>query len=640
MRLKSSIFLWVSLATVIPLSALVLGITAYSERLYRHNVNDTIQGGMKNIVSELEFRFNYEREVMLSLASSPVMKQFTDTLSKVASGDLPSNYFDELDSLNNFLTGFQHSVPGVDAVRVMDQAGNSLVKVTFGKQQSLSVAEDAIDTVDASILARIRSFKPHALLYGELYTSRDDENQNPLLNPIVPLDNANGEAVGFLAAESLGEQLDHLLQLLPRGHKFKIEIVELNASNSERHGLILYSEIQNILFNQPHINTPKLWQQLDKDIWQKVEEDKKGVFFLDDSSQLYFYQEFYPYNNLEVSWVVMLQIDERELTAPFNRIRIGLLIFAVLALLISLVLADLGARYIANPIAKFSAALKNVADGEKDMDFRLKKPAWVAEELQELERSFKYLVNTLKASEDERDQAQSMLLQQAKLASIGEMAAGIGHEINNPLNNILSYIKLIERDLPINSEQLQQDINGLREETLRAGRIVKGVLNFARQVPPEYSYFDMQKWLQDTVSLVAPEARKRQVSLVLQDMPSLELYGDRSQLQQVLVNLLMNAIQVSDTQQQVEIAVQRMGAHLVRIIVSDRGTGIDETNLSKVFDPFFTTKVVGEGSGLGLSISLGIVQFHRGSLALVNNLKGGVDAIVTLPLSTSTDETK
>ena len=95
MRLKSSIFLWVSLATVIPLSALVLGITAYSERLYRHSVNDTIEGGMKNIVSELEFRFNYEREVMLSLASSPVMKQFTDTLSKVANGDWPSSYFDE-----------------------------------------------------------------------------------------------------------------------------------------------------------------------------------------------------------------------------------------------------------------------------------------------------------------------------------------------------------------------------------------------------------------------------------------------------------------------------------------------------------------------------------------------------------------
>ncbi|MBI3187747.1 MAG: hypothetical protein HYZ31_07820, partial [Gammaproteobacteria bacterium] len=156
--MKSSIFLWVSMATVIPLSALVLGITAYSERLYRQNVEETIQAGMKNIVSELEFRFIYEREVMLSLASSPAVKQFTDTLNQVAKGELPSFYFDELTSLNEFLTGFQHSVPGVDAVRVMDQAGNTLVKVTLGKQQSIS-ADSVTEKIDVYFLGRIRRLK-------------------------------------------------------------------------------------------------------------------------------------------------------------------------------------------------------------------------------------------------------------------------------------------------------------------------------------------------------------------------------------------------------------------------------------------------------------------------------------------------
>lgn len=633
MRLKSSIFLWVSLATVIPLSALVLGITAYSERLYRHNVDETLHAGMKNIVSELEFRFNYEREVMLSLATSTVMQQFTNILTQVMKGDLPSSYFDELTSINNFLTGFQHSVPGVDAVRVMDHTGNSLVKVTFGKQLPVSVAGEQPDIVDVSILSRIRSFKPHSLFYGELYLSQDPASQKPLLNPIVPLDNDHGEAVGFIAAESLGEQLDHLLQVLPRSHNFKIEIVELNSANGNRHGLILYSDIQNIMFNQLHVNTPKLWQQIDKDVWKQIEQDKRGSFTLDDNSHIYFYQEFYPYNNLQVSWVVMLRISNNEVTAPFNRIRIGLLLFALFALLISLALADLGARYIANPMARFSAALKRVADGEKATEFRFKKSARVADELMQLEQSFKYLVKTLKASEAERDQAQSMMLQQAKLASIGEMAAGIGHEINNPLNNILSYIKLIERDLPSHSDQLQQDISGLREEALRAGRIVKGVLNFARQVLPDYSYFELQPWLQDTVQLVATEANKRHVLVQITEAPDINIYGDHSQLQQVMVNLLMNAIHVSDTQETVEIAALQMGAQFVRIIISDQGTGIDDAKKSKIYDPFFTTKVIGEGSGLGLSISLGIVQFHNGTLELVNNLKGGVDAIVTLPLS-------
>ncbi|MDQ1363204.1 MAG: Signal transduction histidine kinase, nitrogen specific, NtrB, partial [Pseudomonadota bacterium] len=418
MRLKSSIFLWVSLATVIPLSALVLGITAYSEKLYRQNVYDTIQTGMKNIVSELEFRFNYEREVMLSLASSPVMQQFTGTLNEVVKGEFPSSYFDEIASLDIFLTGFQHSVPGIDAVRVMDQAGNTLVKVKFGKQQATGNQPETITTaeenIDLDFFSRIRKLRPHTLLYGELYLPDEADNQAALLNPIVPLDDPQGDAVGFLAAESLGRQLDHLLQSLPRSYHFKIEIIELNADNLKRNGLILYSDRQNILFNQPHANTPRLWQQVDKAIWNQLVKNRKGSFSPDDKSQIY-YQDFYPYNNQQVSWVVMLQLDENELTAPFNRIRIGLLIFAVLALLISLILANLGARHIANPIAKLSDVLKRYADGEKSVVFRLNQPEQAAEELLQLEQSFKYLAKTLKASEKQRDQAQSMMLQQAKL---------------------------------------------------------------------------------------------------------------------------------------------------------------------------------------------------------------------------------
>lgn len=642
MRLKSSIFLWVSLATVVPLSALVLGITAYSERLYRHNVDDTIQSGMKNIVSELEFRFNYEREVMVSLASSPVMKQFAYTLNEVAKGEFPSSYFDEIANLNEFLAGFQHSVPGMDAVRVMDQTGATLVKVKFGKQESATrnnAAGMGDDKIDVAFLGRIRKLRPHTLLYGELYLANEEEMRAALLNPVVPMDNPQGDAVGFIAAESLGEQLDHLLQALPRSYNFKIDIVELNTANPGRHGLILYSDRQHILFNQPHNNTPMLWQQLDEGIWSRIEQDRQGSFNLNDPSKTYYYQEFHPYNNQQISWLVMLQLDENELTAPFNRIRIGLLVFAALALFISLALAEMGARHIANPIAKLSAVLKRYADGEKGVEFRLNQPMQAAEELLQLEQSFKYLVKTLKASEKQRDQAQNMMLQQAKLASIGEMAAGIGHEINNPLNNILSYVKLIERDLPESETQTRRDLDGLRDEALRAGRIVKSVLNFARQLPLELSRFDMQQWLQDCIELVTSEAHKRHVTIKLLDVPSMELAGDRSQLQQVMVNLLMNAIQVSDPQDVVEISAHELGTDWVQIVVSDQGKGIEEKDKSKVFDPFFTTKPVGEGSGLGLSISLGIVQYHNGLLELENNQKGGVDAIITLPLDKLKNET-
>ena len=223
------------------------------------------------------------------------------------------------------------------------------------------------------------------------------------------------------------------------------------------------------------------------------------------------------------------------------------------------------------------------------------------------------------------------MLQNAKLASIGEMAAGIGHEINNPLNNILSYAALIERDLPDNNKELQQDIQGLRAEAKRAGKIIKGILNFARQVPPEYTEFDLHTWLKDTLLLTHSQAHKYNIEIILQETPNLLINGDRNQLQQVLVNLLMNAIQASNPGDAIKVSTSS-DADFFNITIEDQGPGIKQENKDKIFDPFFTTKNVGEGSGLGLSISIGIMQYHNGSLTLNNNPNGGVNATMKLPL--------
>ena len=180
MRLKSSIFLWVSLATVVPLTALILGITAYSEHLYQKNVDRDIQASMANIISELDFRLNYERDVINSLATSPAMQQFFPVLQSAAAGDLHSNYFEEVGRLNLFLAGFQHSVPGLDTVRVLDMDGNTLVKVRFGKHlPALFEGMDDVpfteeELIDANFLNWLHQLKPYSLVYEQLPLSRRD----------------------------------------------------------------------------------------------------------------------------------------------------------------------------------------------------------------------------------------------------------------------------------------------------------------------------------------------------------------------------------------------------------------------------------------------------------------------------------
>jgi two-component system, NtrC family, sensor kinase len=638
MRLKSSIFLWVSLATILPLTALVLGITAYSERLHRQNVDKDIRSNMENIISEMNFRLNYEREVIMSLASSPAMQQFSPILIKAAEGDLHPDYFDETEKLNDFLAGFQHSVPGLDTVRVLDIDGNTLVKVRFGKHlpalfegmQDIPLAEEEL--TDAKFLQWMHKLEAGKLVYGQLPLSRRDYvsgRELSLFNSIVPLTDSDNKNIGFLTARAQGDQLDRILKTIPRSHQLKINIVELNADNPLRHGMLLYSDDKYISFNELHEADSKIHYLIDDNLWSQLQNNRYGSYSHSKDSQRYYYQEFYPYANQLVSWAIILKLDNDLLAAPFQRIRFGLLGFALLALIISLVLANMGARHIAEPIIRFSRTLKNYADG----DTELKELTYEgADELQELDVSFHYLAETLEIAKDDRDRAQKMMLQKAKLASIGEMAAGIGHEINNPLNNILSYTKLIKRDTPNLTQDLEEDLSGLKNEALRASRIVKGILNFARQVPPEYNQFNIIEWLNDTLILVESEAHRHHVKLSLKCDEDFSLEGDRQQLQQVLLNLLINAIQANKKGEVVELTAQKIEMEQVKIVVSDNGGGITKEVHDKIFDPFFTTKNVGEGSGLGLSISLGIVEYHHGLLKLENNDHGGTDAIIILPL--------
>jgi two-component system NtrC family sensor kinase len=197
---------------------------------------------------------------------------------------------------------------------------------------------------------------------------------------------------------------------------------------------------------------------------------------------------------------------------------------------------------------------------------------------------------------------------------------------------MLSLAKLIKRDIDPANQRSQQDVEALIDEGHRASRIVGGILNFARQVEPEYRPIQLADWIGTTVALVAQAAREASVSLQASVAEGLSLEGDPNQLQQVLVNLLLNAIQASEAGGEVRIEAEAIGDEQVEIRVIDGGSGIDPRIMDKLFDPFFTTKPVGEGSGLGLSISLGIVEHHGGRLHLQPGPSGGVAAIVRLPV--------
>jgi two-component system NtrC family sensor kinase len=347
-----------------------------------------------------------------------------------------------------------------------------------------------------------------------------------------------------------------------------------------------------------------------------------------------YYQEIFPYPTRLTSWIIGMKVSNEAVIAPFHQIRLVIWSIAIISLVISIVLGQIGVRMIARPVRKLAKNLYTYAKGEHSQ--RVQTNAKI-DEIRDLEAAFNSMADSLDQASEERDKAQHMMLQSAKLASIGQMAAGIGHEINNPLNNILSYVKLLERELSDSDGRIKQDLVSLKEETVRASDIIRGILNFARQVPPQYAPFQIEQWLQDTLNLVKQSAKTAGISLAYECEQDMIIEGDRGQLQQALINLLINAIQASERNSEVNIVVSFTNEDAI-ISVIDQGAGIDQDSLNRIFDPFFTTKPEGKGSGLGLSVSLGIIERHNGKLMLKNNPNGGVTATMAIPIKQVKDQ--
>ena len=236
----------------------------------------------------------------------------------------------------------------------------------------------------------------------------------------------------------------------------------------------------------------------------------------------------------------------------------------------------------------------------------------------------------------ELEDANIQLIQSQKIASIGRMAAGVAHEINNPLSAILIYAELLKENLKDQLEQ-SKDVQEIIDQTLRCKKIVSELLEFSRKSAGKISSFSLENFLTKCLDLLIHKAQFQNIEVVTdieKDMPN--LVGDMSQLQQVFTNLLVNASDAMDGKGRLTIDAKfETDREAFAIRVSDTGPGIPENLRDKIFDIFFTTKPVGKGTGLGLSISQNIIKIHGGNLSFECPPEGGTTFIVEIPLKRS-----
>lgn len=635
MQLRTHIFLRVTLAILLPMILLVFAATYYSEQRYHQEIEAELNGSLNTIIAEIDRRLVYERETFRALVNAPAFEQYLPVIQEANEGTLHHEFFERTEQINGFLETFQQIVPSLHTLRILDAQANTLVKVRYGQRSqatfdgidSFPLAEEEIDDERyLEILYALPNNEIGVTLLTQSRLEQEDDGSLPMLDYIMPIER-EGEFLGYVVVNILGEQIDRILDLAPRSNNGQLLIAEINPDDKYRNGVLLYDDENKLRFTDVKSEQRKLQNLFDGKLYEAVQEFPYGIIKTNNGRQEIYYVEYLPYPNLLVHWIVALRININEIAEPFNRFRFVILLIAFVGVLVSLWLAGITAGRIARPIIRLAKTLKDYANG----DHKARSQQTGTEEIQQLGESFNYMADTLEQAAAERDHVQNIMLQQAKLASIGQMAAGIGHELNNPLNNILTISKLLERGNKNKDERLKKDIESLRDETLRATTIVKGVLNFARQVPPEFSRFSVKQWLIDTVMLVQQQANSQHIKLKTACGDDIEIIGDRAQLQQVLINLLLNAIQASNSGSSVFIATFIHDDEYV-ISVKDNGCGISEDDMKKVFDPFFTRKDVGEGNGLGLSISLGIMEQHGGRLDIVNNEDLGVTASMYVPL--------
>jgi two-component system NtrC family sensor kinase len=296
-------------------------------------------------------------------------------------------------------------------------------------------------------------------------------------------------------------------------------------------------------------------------------------------------------------------------------------------------------RAIYRPLGDLKAGASRLAAGRLDEAIPVRNRddefGELAASFNAMTRSLGDLTHNLEQKVAERTEAlraaQAEAARGEKLASVGLLAAGIAHELNNPLTGVLTFSTLMRKKFPAGSAEAE-DLDLVIRETKRCAAIIRRLLDFAREKTPEKKYADLNRLIEETVRIVERPAHLANIDIRLELDPQLPpVWVDADLIRQVIMNILVNAQHAIEKKGVIRIG-SRVIADSIEIRIEDNGCGIQPEHLPRIFDPFFTTKGVGKGTGLGLSVSHGIVAAHGGRIEVASQVGTGTTFRVVLPL--------
>ena len=314
------------------------------------------------------------------------------------------------------------------------------------------------------------------------------------------------------------------------------------------------------------------------------------------------------------------------------------LTITLVGVLVTLAVSYLISLQVLIPIRKLVSISKALAQGDLDARVDIRS----GDEMEYLANSFNAMAQALKKRDEQlKEFATKKIMESEKLAIVGQLAASVAHELNNPLTGIVTYSHLMLEKIPCD-DPTRASVEKIAGQADRCKDIIRGLLDFSRQRKPEKTPSNINTILRGCISLVENQAAFHNIQIVENYQDNLpQVVIDPSQIERVFLNLIINAAEAMDGGGKLTLATRLdSDGRVVEVEFTDTGHGISEENMNKLFEPFFTTKDIAHGTGLGLAISYGIVKSHKGAISVESEVGKGTTFIVRLPLNGIIEDTE
>lgn len=555
----------------------------------------------------------------------------------------------------------------LDILTVTDASGKVIMRTTrpetYGDDQS---ADSFVRRALARGVATGTEIVPRSELLkeGESYAERaylrfiptpkaaprpeDHEENGMMLKGAAPIIDEAGRVLGVLYGGILLNQnydiVDRVKDIVFKGEKYKNK--EIGTVTIFQHDLRISTNVTD--------------ERGQRAIGTRVSEEVNDAVLKHGSSWVgrafvvshWYITAYEPIRNMDGKIIGMLYTGMLE--RPYIDLRNSVMLtFAGMSALCVIVLVGILffiASSITNPLRRMVTATKKIAQGDLNHHVQLD----VRDEIGQLAQSFNQMTERLKAANEnliqwgktlekrveertrELRETQGFLIQSEKLASLGKMAAGVAHEINNPLTSILLNTHLMLEKLDKHHD-FYENLSLIADETSRCTEIVKGLLEFARQNPPQKVFTDINDLIERTAQLLDNQASFQNIHIVRDLDPSLPpVKLDKNKIQQVFWNLMLNAFEAMPKGGQLTVLGRLSNdRRYVEVRFVDTGVGIPKENIHKLFDPFFTTK--SSGTGLGLAVTYGIIEQHDGKIEVKSEIGQGTVFTLSFPVTDRTE---